>query len=467
MDETSQPVELLLAVERDGPGTLGAQIEDGVRRAIRDGALRPGARVPSTRDLARQLGVSRRIVVDAYAQLAAEGYLQLSQGARPRVSDAATAGVAEPAADEPAWRPRLDFRPSVPDVSTFPRAAWLRALREALASIADADLGYGDPRGVDALRAALAEYLGRVRGVVAEPARVVVTCGYSQGLGIVCFALAARGARRVAVEEPGDPEQRLIIARAGLEAVSVPVDDGGLRVDALPATGADAVVVTPAHQHPTGAVLTPERRAALLAWLRASGAVAIEDDYDAEHRYDRAAVGALQGLAPDRVVYAGSASKVLAPALRIGWLVVPNGLLGPVVEQKVLSDRGSARIDQLAFAGFLLRGDFDRHLRRTRARYRARRDAVIAALADVLPEATVRGIAAGLHVTAELPDGYDEDAIRAEARRRRIALETLGDYRCDSPPGRPTLLLGYGRLHEDALRRGVEEVAEVVRATVA
>ncbi len=229
LDETSQPIEVLLSVRRDVPRTLGAQIEEQLRRAIREGALRPGARVSSTRDLARQLGVSRRVVVDAYAQLAAEGYLNLRQGARPRVSDAAAvAGHAPTVASRGAPGARFDFRPSVPDVSTFPRAAWLRSLREALAAMTDADLGYGDPRGVGALRWALADYLGRVRGVVADPERIVITSGYTQGLGLVCHALAAAGAKRIALENPSNPEDGLVAARAGLEPVAIEVDEEGL-----------------------------------------------------------------------------------------------------------------------------------------------------------------------------------------------------------------------------------------------
>ena len=456
MDETSQPVELLLSITRDAPRTLGAQIEDGLRAAIRGGALKAGSRIPSTRDLARQLGVSRRITVDAYAQLAAEGYLTLRQGARPRVSDAATITAAEAQpADDTAPPARYDFRPSVPDVSAFPRTAWLRSLKTAVSTITDADLDYGDPRGMPQLRSALADYLGRVRGVVADPARIVVTCGYSQGLRIVCHALAGG---RIAVEDPSNPEQPAITARAGFEAVPVPVDDEGIRVDALP--DVQAVVVTPAHQHPTGVVLSPDRRTALLAWLREHDAIAIEDDYDAEYRYDRAAIGALQGLDPDRVVYAGSVSKTLAPALRLGWLVVPPALVNAVTHEKYLADMGSARIEQLALADFLARGELDRHLRRMRARYRHRRDVLVAALADALPEAEVVGIAAGLHVTVRLP--YDEPAIRERARERRIDLRTLSDYRPHTGPA--TLMLSYAVMSEPAIRAGVHELAAAVRS---
>ncbi len=463
MSEPSRPIELLLRVSRDGPGTLGAQIEVQLRRAIRSGGLRAGAQVPSTRDLARQLGVSRRITVDAYAQLAAEGYLQLRQGARPRVTAGAAAGA--PPARLPAAgpSPRFDLRPSRPDVSAFPRSLWLRCLRHAVQSMTDDDLAYGDPCGVEPLRTALAEQLGRVRGVVAEPAGVVVTSGYLQGLGLVCQALAARGARRLALEDPCSPEEPLIAARAGLEPVSIPVDAGGIDVGALARADADAVVLTPAHQHPTGVVLAPERRTALLAWLRDRDAIAIEDDYDAEFRYDRAAVGAVQGLDPDRVVYAGTASKVLAPALRIGWLVVPPGLFDAVRGEKLIADQGTARIEQHAFAAFLARGNLDRHLRRMRGEYRARRDALVEALGAELPGAMVRGIAAGLHVTAELPAGDDPAAIATEASKRRIAHYTLADYH--SPRARaPVLFLGYGQLPVPAIRAGVRELAAAVAA---
>ena len=462
-NESSHPVELLLSVSRSAPGTLGAQIEGQLRHRIREGALRAGTTLPSTRDLARQLGISRRVVVDAYGQLTAEGYLSVRQGARPQVAEPAVGAAPAPPAPPPhAAEMRFDFRPSMPDVTTFPRAAWARCLRSAAASITDADLAYGDPRGVETLRAALADYLGRVRGVVATTENVVVTTGYTQGLGIVCRALAESGARRIGLESPADPEYAMIARRGGLEPVPVPVDGEGIRVDLLEAAGVHAVAVTPAHQHPTGAVLASERRNELVAWLRTQEAIAVEDDYDAEYRYDRAAVGAVQGLEPDRVVYAGSTAKTLAPALRLGWLVVPAQLVDQVRAEKLLADRGTGRIEQLAFAEFLARGHLDRHRRRMRLRYAARRSALIDALGRELPEATVRGIAAGLHVTVELRSDDDERAILEEARARRIALASMSDYGVDDGP--PTLMLGYGHLPEPAVEPGVRELAEAIRA---
>jgi GntR family transcriptional regulator / MocR family aminotransferase len=443
---------------------MGAQIEEHLRQAIRTGTLKPGARVPSTRDLARQLGVSRGLVVNAYAQLGAEGYLVVRQGALPRVSDAVAREAAEVEEAPAAVAPRYDFRPSLPDVSMFPRDAWLRCVRKALAEMTDADLRYGEPRGAPPLRAALADYLGRVRGVVATPGRFVITTGYRQSEHLVCQALAGRGAKRIALENPGHPEQRISAQRAGLEPVMIDVDDGGMRIDELERANVDAVVLTPTHQSPVGVTLSGERRGALLAWLRDRDAIAIEDDYDAEFRYDRAAVGALQGLEPEHVVYAGTVSKTLVPALRIGWVAVPSRLLDAVAEEKRLADRTTAQIDQHAFAHFLTSGELDRHLRRMRVRYRSRRDALVAALAEELPEACVEGIAAGLHATVRLPDGDDELAIAEEAARRRVAIEVMAEYRSGTA-GAPTLLLGYGQIAEPSIRPGIAALADAIRAT--
>jgi GntR family transcriptional regulator/MocR family aminotransferase len=462
---TSRPLDILVAVDRESPRTLGRQIEDQLRQAIRDAALQPGSRLPSTRDLARELGVSRPIVVDAYSQLAGEGYLELRPGARPRVTGCA--GPCQPPVTTRsalAPEPRYDFRPGVPDLSAFPRSAWLRSVREALTGMRDADFGYTDPHGAEVLRLALRDYLGRVRGVVSDAGRVVITAGYCQGRSLLCHALAAMGAKRIAIEDPCHDEVRVSGASAGLELVPVPVDGEGIRVDVLERTQVDAVLMTPAHQYPTGAVISGARRGALLEWLRRRNAFAVEDDYDAEYRYDRAPVGALQGMDPERIVYAGTASKTLAPALRLGWLVVPPRLLGPVQWQQRQADFGVSRIEQHAFADFLTRGELDRHLRRMRVRYRARRDMLVEALVEALPEVRVHGIRAGLHVTVQLLPGDRARAIREEAAQRGVALTPMSDYFLDRTEDSSILLLGYGRASEAVIRAGVRELAAAVRA---
>jgi GntR family transcriptional regulator/MocR family aminotransferase len=455
---TSSDPELMVRLER-GAGPLRAQLEDQLRTAVRTGRLAAGTRLPSTRALAQDLAVSRGVVVDAYAQLAAEGYLVARHGAPTRVSDAATrpAEVAQPLPEE--RPPRFDFRPGGPDVSLFPRESWAASLRRGLRDAPHARLDYGDPRGAPELRGALASYLGRVRGVVSDPGCVIVTSGMAQGVALVGRTVLRRGGGRVGVEDPGSGPGRAQLAATGLEPRPMPVDSSGLRTDALARADLDLVLVTPAHQFPTGVVLAPGRRAALLDWAGRGGLV-LEDDYDAEYRYDRQPVGAVQGLAPERVVYAGSVSKTLAPALRLGWLVVPEPLVAELARAKAEDDLGTPVIEQLALADFLERGELDRHLRRTRALYRRRRDALIAALARQVPRLRPSGISAGLHLVAHLPAGYDESAVVEAARSRGIGLQGLGEHRLR--PGPPALLLGYGRIAEPSIEAGVRELAGAV-----
>lgn len=460
-EESSQPPAVLVAVSRGARARLSAQIEDQLREAIRAGSLRPGVRLPSTRALAGQLGVSRRVTTGAYAQLAAEGYLLLRQGAAPAVTAITTVSTGSAARPARADRPRFDFRPNKPDLSAFPRQEWGRCLRTAALELPTPDLDYGDMRGLARLRETLADYLGRVRGVAADPDHLVITSGFAQGRSLICQALATAGIRRVAVEDPSHPEQRAALVNAGLDVIPIPVDDDGIQAGELPASGADAVMITPAHQFPTGGVLSGPRRGELAGWLRSTGAIAIEDDYDAEYRYDRTPIGALQGIEPSRIIYAGSVSKTLAPALRIGWLVLPPRLLGPITDAKRLADLGSNHLEQHALASFLTAGQLDRHLRRMRTTYRRRRDALVSALTTELPEARIQGVAAGLHVTVALPSYDDEQAIAAAARRSGIAISTMADYRLRAA-GPPTLLLGYAQHPEPTLRAGVAALTPII-----
>jgi GntR family transcriptional regulator / MocR family aminotransferase len=457
VSRTSSP-ELILELDRSSRRRLAAQLERTLRAAVREGRLAPGTALPSTRALAQELGVSRGVVVAAYGQLGAEGYLTVRQGAQVRV---AGAGAAPEPEDEPGPppAPRYNLRPDMADYGSFPRRAWLAALRTVLAGATDEELGYGDSRGPLAPRAALASYLGRVRGVAARAGRVFVTVGFAHGLTAVCGVLRERGATRIALEDPGHPFVRRIVEQTGLELVHVPVDADGLVVEAVLAADPDVVLATPAHHFPTTAVLSRERRAALVDWAAARDAVVLEDDVDAEFRYDRAPVGALQGLAPERVVYLGSTSRTLAPALRLGWAVVPSWLAPALAGHVAATIIAPPAIDQLALGHFVEGGELDRHLRRMRLRYRRRRDALVAALARAVPEIEVSGVAAGLHVQARLPDGFDEAAVLAAARARRIALGGMSEYGIVPRSVPPTLLLGFARSGEAALRAAVRELA--------
>jgi GntR family transcriptional regulator/MocR family aminotransferase len=451
-------LELLVSLDRARP--LRTQLEDQLRVAVRAGRLAPGAALPSSRGLARELGISRGVVVDAYAQLAAEGYLVTHQGAPTRVAEASSPAAGAP--DEPPAdrAPRFDFRPGGPDVSLFPRPAWLASLRRALREAPDARLDYGDPRGAPELRAALARYLGRVRGAACDRERVLITSGMAQGMALVGRALIAQGRGRIGVEDPGTGPGRDHLAATGLEVVPFPVDGEGLRVDVL--EGVDAVMVTPAHQFPLGVVLSPERRAALVGWAIETGALVLEDDYDSEYRYDRAPVGVVQGLAPEHVALAGSVSKTLAPGLRLGWVAPPQQIAAEVIAAKQRDDLGTPVVEQLALADFIERGDLDRHLRRTRVVYRSRRDVLVAALARHLPACLPEGVAAGLHLIVRLPPAIDERALLERARGRGIALSGLSEHAVGQAG--PALLLGYGRIPEPAIERGVRELAEALGA---
>jgi GntR family transcriptional regulator/MocR family aminotransferase len=453
--------ELLVELERGSPTRrpLRAQLEDGLREAVRSGRLPAHSRLPATRELAADLGLSRRLVVDAYAQLLAEGYLVARRGAGTFVAGAAVAGGTaeiEPRAHTLAF----DFFPGYPDLSAFPRQTWLRALRETLRDAPDSTLGYPNPRGAPELRQALAGHLGRVRGVVADPDTIVIVAGVAQG-----FALLARTLGRefpFAVEDPGMPVHRVILEANGASLVGLPVDDEGARVEDLRVPGLGLAIVTPAHQSPTGVGMSPERRAALLAWAGETGGLVVEDDYDAEFRYDRAPLAAMQGLAPERVAYMGTVSKTLAPALRLGWMVLPARLVGPLIEQKEHADHGSPTLDQLALARMLESGAYDRHLRQARRRYRARRDALVRAVSEHLPAARVTGIAAGLHAIVRLGRPVDALALVGAARKRSVGVYPLGYAFMQPRPLDDGLVLGYANLAEPAIEEGIRRLAEAL-----
>jgi GntR family transcriptional regulator / MocR family aminotransferase len=449
-----------------GPGaTLHEQLELGLRESVRSGRLAPGSRLPSSRALAAELGVSRGVVLEAYAQLTAEGYLTSSQGAPTRV--ASTTSIERPPvpAGSLAQSYELDFAPAMPDLAAFPRDAWLRSQRAAIRRASFQSFGAGDPRGAPELRNELMDYLGRVRGAAPEPEHTVICAGFTQGFAVLCRALRDRGVERIALEDPGWPQHRLVAERAGLEPVPVAVDELGIDVAALAATDCEVVVVTPAHQFPTGAVLASERRAELMEWAEEIDGLIVEDDYDSELRYDRVAVGALQGLAPERVCHIGSASKRLAPGVGLGWMLSPSWMTGALTFEKGLADGGSPALDQLALADFIARGELERHLRRVRLHYRERRRVLVTTLSRSLPDARVLGVAAGLFVLVLLPDGVNEEALVSAAAARGVGVEGLSWHRVvgGGPPG---LVLGFANLSPSAIERGVGELRRALEIVV-
>jgi DNA-binding transcriptional MocR family regulator len=461
-------LDLHLRIDRSA-GRLAAQLADGLREAVRSGRLT--ARLPSTRDLSGDLGVSRGVVVAAYEQLVAEGFLVSRQGDGTRVAPLPPVRSSRPseahrralrlAADAEDFEPpgiTHDLRPGKPDLAAFPRERWGAALREVLRELPNAALNYPDPAGAPELREQLAAYLARVRAAVAETGMVVVTSGVAQALSLLPGILLEEGHRVLAVEDPMGHHQIPVLRATGIGLAPVPVDGEGIDVAALARTDARAVLVTPAHQYPTGVVLSPRRRSELIEWARAADAVIIEDDYDAEFRYDREPVGCLQGLAPDRVVLAGSVSKPLSPALRLGWAVAPGWLAARLRAARAVRDLGSPVLDQHVLARLIASGAYDRHLRVMRRLYRDRRDAFVSALGERLPRLRVRGISAGLHVYAELPASCDEARVVRAAALLGVAVEAVAPMRLGHP-GPPAIVAGYARLPERHLTEAVNLLA--------
>jgi GntR family transcriptional regulator / MocR family aminotransferase len=459
----------------DGRG-LREQLEHGLRSAIQQRRLPAGTRLPPTRVLAAELGVSRSVVVETYANLRADGYLEARQGAGTRVRlDAQhpktrrrkdrfdrTAFFDRPRQASPQGSPPIRLIGGLPDPSLFPRTRWVRHYRDALAELPDPELTYPSTMGADALRQALSSYLGRVRGVYTAPDRMLICGGYTQGVTLIARALHRAGARRVAVEDPCFGLHRRAIAMTGIEPVPIAVDEHGIDPSLLNSASVDAVLVAPAHSYPTGGTLDAERRAALIAWAERRETLIVEDDYDAEFRYDRLPVGALQGLAPDRVIYIGGASKTVTPALRLGWMALPAHLVRPLEREKRYDDMGSPLLEQLAFARFVDSGDFARFLRRVRPIYRRRRDVTISALEELVPDAHWQGEAAGLHLWVKLPPGVDERELSVATFERGALVEDAAWHWARPGDAPPSLVLGYGSLSEATIRLGVEVVAAAI-----
>ncbi|MFF3708268.1 MocR-like pyridoxine biosynthesis transcription factor PdxR [Streptomyces phaeochromogenes] len=450
-----------LHLELSGPGGRRAALIRALREAVRSGRLTPGTRLPPYRSLAADLGVARNTVADAYAELVAEGWLTARQGSGTLVAERAEplgAHTRVPKKAPPRARgPRHDLRQGTPDASSFPRAAWLASYRRALREAPNEAFGPGDPAGRIELRVALTEYLARARGVRTEPGRIVICSGFAHALRLL-FPTVLRGP--LAVESYGLAFHRELLTAAGVRTVPLPLDEDGARVYGLDRER--AVLLTPAHQFPTGGPLHPARRAAVIDWARARGGVILEDDYDGEFRYDRRPVGAVQGLDPERVVHIGSVSKSLSPALRLGWMVLPEQYIEGVLEAKGEREAWASVLDQLTLADFVASGSYDRHVRRMRQRYRRRRDRLVDALAVHAPHVEVTGIAAGLHAVLRLPPGSEQSAVKA-AVWQGLALDGLAEFRhpefrdseaaMSAPDG---LVVGYATPSEHAYGAALE-----------
>ncbi|WP_371500893.1 PLP-dependent aminotransferase family protein [Kitasatospora sp. NBC_00374] len=457
--DAAERIGIDLHVTLARPGSRQAALTRALREAVREGRLAPGTRLPPYRSLAADLGIARNTVAGAYAELVAEGWLAARQGSGTRVAERAAPPepVHRPAeAPRKAPGPAHDLRQGQPDAASFPRTAWLAAARRALNAAPDEAFGPGDPQGRIELRRALAEYLARARGVRTTPDRIVLCSGFAHALRLLFGGTggAGRGPLRgpLAVEAYGLGFHRDLLAQAGVRTVPLEIDEQGARVAELASRrGLRAVLLTPAHQFPTGGPLHASRRTAAVDWAGTRDGLLLEDDYDGEFRYDREPVGAVQGLDPERVLYLGSVSKSLSPALRLGWMVLPERLVGPVLATKGQREAWAGTLDQLTLAEFLASGLYDRHVRRMRQRYRHRRDRLLAALAAHAPHIEVTGIAAGLHAVLRLPAGTEAGALAAAARLG-LAVDGLAAFRhpAAAAPATHGLVVGYATPPERA-----------------
>jgi len=468
---------LHLPLDRASPNPLHRQIYDGVRRAILDGRLRPGQRLPASRTLAEELGVSRLPVLSAYEQLLHEGYLGARVGSGTFVSrdlpdDLLLASGASPrrgrGESEATSRQGSNlgpFRMNLPALDQFPHAAWARLVARHAHGLSHAQMAYGDAAGLGPLRAAIAEYLRSARAVRCEDDQVVVVAGSQAALRLAAAVLLAPG-DKVGVEEPGYPGARAAIRASGAEVVAVPVDEKGIRVEALPIPPGPlrAVYVTPSHQFPLGVSMTAARRLALLEWAHRNDTWVLEDDYDSEYRYVSRPLGALQGMdGHGRVLYIGTFSKVLFPALRVGYLVVPAVLLSRLLEARDALDLFSPTLYQAVLAELLDSGGFSRHVRRMRGLYLERRNALLGGLARHCGGMLqVANADAGLHVAALLPKGMDDvDLVRRMAERGLTALPLSACY--VGRRRRSGLLLGFGGSTPRRLAEATRVLGNVLR----
>lgn len=466
---------LHLSLDRSSGVPVHRQIYDALRRAILDGRLRPGLRTPSTRALALDLGVSRLPVLTAYEQLRHEGYLQGRTGSGTYVSTAlpddlmVSRSLAAVRRDHPTAGTREEgelgpFRVSLPALDQFPHAAWARLVARHAHRLTHARMAYGDPAGLAPLRAAIAEHLRAARAVRCEADQVIIVSGSQAALRLAAEVLLSRG-DRVAVEEPGYPAARAALAAGGADLVLVPVDQEGMSVASLRRRGGRVRVayVTPSHQYPLGASMSAGRRLALLDWAVRQEAWILEDDYDSEYRYVSRPLGALQGMgAHQRVIYIGTFSKVLFPALRVGYLVVPPALRKGFLDARETFDLFSPTLYQAALEEFLREGHFVRHLRRMRGVYLTRRDALLTGLARHCGRRlTVHNADAGLHLAVMLADGMNDSEVVRRLAERGLAATALSP--CYAGPGaRSGLLLGFGGSTERRLLEATRVLGEVL-----
>lgn len=457
---------LPVTIDRSQRRPVGRQLEEQLRDIIRSGRLAGGSKLPATRTLAEDLGVSRSVVARIYGQLAAEGYLSLRRGANAVVRDLPSQPITstEPAPSRRERSIRYDLHPDLPEVSAFPRKQWLRSLRHAVTVGTDADFGYISSGGLDALRQELAAYLARVRGVAAEPENVLVTAGTTHSVSLIARLLARRGLVTAAFENPSHRLLHEAAERSGVQLIGIDVDPSGLQAESIEETGASALFVSSGRPFPFAGSLSRDRRMMLVRWARESGALIIDVDYNSEFRYEKATAGGLHALAPEQVAYIGSTNCTLGPAIRLGWAVLPSRFIASATQEIVHTLGHVSGIEQLAFANFLQRGELDRHLRKVTMLYVRRRAALREALSIHVPHLRTHQCEGSVHLVLELPSSEAEAAAQREALARGLALQTVSEHALPGYKGPSGLLIGYGHLADPAIPDVVATLVDALDA---
>ncbi|MBI5444147.1 MAG: PLP-dependent aminotransferase family protein [Deltaproteobacteria bacterium] len=469
---------MFLTVDRDDAAPMSRQIYSRLRELILAGGLPAGAKLPSSRALAKELGVSRNVTLEAYDLLYAEGFTEAARGSGTFVAEGTSFAPAAPKAplevdvgeEEGGGYPgAILFRSGTPDLSLFPARLWLSLLREAFAGGTCEILGYGRPEGRPELRGAIREHVVSRRGVVCSDDQIVITMGATQGVGIAAALLASENAsnsdarRVVVVEDPVTEGLQRILEAFRVTLRPVPADELGMRTDLLSGATPAFVYVTPSHQYPIGGTLPIRRRLELLRYARDTGCYVLEDDYDSEFRFDGPPLSSVHSLDPSRVIYAGTFSKTLCPAIRVGYLVLPPELVATARTLKWRNDLHNEIATQLALAAFIRRGYYVRHLARMRKVYARRRSATVEALSESFgSDVKILGSATGLHLCARWEGVVFTPEVLADLAREGCVVRSAASHCLVSPERyEDTLILGYGNLKETEIRRGVEILRRV------